>query len=121
MTDHLRVPYDALPDLFEGDLRYHAQRVTACGEYTAAVVLYAVADAIATERATTEGANDRASEAPTGAEFDAAVERAVRVLARDCQVCSEYLRMAECGGCPDCYSLATRIVSDVLLPEGGDR
>ena len=51
MTDHLRVPYDALPDLFESDLRYHAQRVTACGEYTAAVVLYAVADAIATERA----------------------------------------------------------------------
>ena len=65
MTDHLLVPYDALPDLFEGDLRYHAQRVTACGEYTAAVVLYAVADAIATERATTEGATDAPQE-PTG-------------------------------------------------------
>ena len=58
MTDHLRVPYDALPDLFEGDLRYHAQRVTACGEYTAAVVLYAVADAIAATRATTAGATE---------------------------------------------------------------
>lgn len=58
MTDHLSVPYDALPDLFEGDLRYHAQRVTACGEYTAAVVLYAVADAIAATRATTTGATE---------------------------------------------------------------
>lgn len=58
MTDYLRVPYDALPDLFEGDLRYHAQRVTACGEYIAAVVLYAVADAIATERANTTGATE---------------------------------------------------------------
>ena len=37
MTDHLRVPYDALPDLFEDDLRYHAQRVTACGEPAAAL------------------------------------------------------------------------------------
>ena len=58
MTDHLRVPYDALPNLFEGDLRYHAQRVTACGEYAAAAVLHAVADAIAADRATTEGATE---------------------------------------------------------------
>ena len=65
MADHLCVPYDALPDLFEGDLRYHAQRVTACGEYTAAVVLYAVADAIAADRANTEGAPPITSEAPT--------------------------------------------------------
>lgn len=58
VNDTLRVPYDALGDLFEGDLRYHAQRVTACGEYTAAVVLYAVADAIAATRANTEGATE---------------------------------------------------------------
>ena len=50
MSDHLPVPYDALPDLFEDDLRYHAQRVTACGEPVAAVVLYAVADALAAAR-----------------------------------------------------------------------
>ena len=50
MSDYLPVPYDALPDLFEDDLRYHAQRVTACGEPVAAVVLYAVADAIAAAR-----------------------------------------------------------------------
>ena len=58
MSDHLPVPYDALPDLFEDDLRYHAQRVTACGEPVAAVVLYAVADAIAATRATTTGATE---------------------------------------------------------------
>lgn len=50
MSDYLPVPYDALPNLFEDDLRYHAQRVTACGEPVAAVVLYAVADAIAAAR-----------------------------------------------------------------------
>ena len=50
MSDYLPVPYDALPDLFEDDLRYHAQRVTACGEPVAAVVLYAVADAIVAAR-----------------------------------------------------------------------
>lgn len=50
MSDYLPVPYDALPDMFEDDLRYHAQRVTACGEPVAAVVLYAVADALVAAR-----------------------------------------------------------------------
>lgn len=69
---------------------------------------------------------DPASEEPTNAEFDAAVERAAQVIARDCQVCSgglvvptgvEYLGATEYGGCSDCYGLAAQIVQVVLHPK----
>lgn len=70
--------------------------------------------------------SDPASEEPTNAEFDAAVERAAQVIARGCQVCSgglvvptgvEYLGATEYGGCSDCYGLAAQVVQVVIHPK----